>query len=521
MRYKIIKPSEDEIKNESLKFRFHSEEKQCVICHSSFNYGFLKTKTCGLCKLLVKCDLCEEWFEYKFSISGRGYYFDKELIQNIIFKNTHHIKLNCFSCIEKSNPGLCSVCKVKNVFRDGSNRGRSECSCSSIWYQKHNSSEIMRKASSRNAIKYLAPLREKYKNGGNCVICDTYNDILDQCGRGKTHCECSKESYKKIGIKQIAYMPIRTAPGICGVCSRDTKNDNPPTKRTAACVCMKCQSVIALKASKLIKVQILSGKRKYWPGSVDSNFFENKWCKKCDKETPHNESGVCLKCVVVGVNISYCEVCKKDTYHNGKVCGKCYPKSLFIIKNIIINKFCDKCKIETPHNIDDECQICETHEKIWCNHCNKWETIKYNLIDLHWIFYKSKTNTWIKDFPHQVQSLENNIIGINKLQNDAISGIYCWLINHKPFYIGKSTDILCRSYDHMFEMYNSPQYWDNIVNNFDKNTLEIKVLEECKPEIINGREMYWINKLKPSSQKCNGTDAIKSLEERENSRIII
>ena len=208
--------------------------------------------------------------------------------------------------------------------------------------------------------------------------------------------------------------------------------------------------------------------------------------------------------------IKFCNKCNKITVHNGFcVCLICNPKACMITQ-----EYCKECNLITPHDFKDECQVCNK-EKIWCNHCQKFETIIYNSVDLHWIFYKSKTNSWIRDFPEQVQLLEDNIIGISKLQNNIISGIYCWLINGTNFYIGQSADISSRSYDHMFEMFNSPEYWNNIANNLGKNILEIKVLEECGSETIDERELYWINKFQPASQKCDGTDSIKSLGERK------
>lgn len=78
MKFKIIKPSIEDLKNESKNWRWHSENKECKLCHSNFNYGNKSKLFCGLCKLSVKCDCCSEWFEYEFSVSGRGYYIDLE-----------------------------------------------------------------------------------------------------------------------------------------------------------------------------------------------------------------------------------------------------------------------------------------------------------------------------------------------------------------------------------------------------------------------------------------------------------
>ena len=47
--WKIIKPSFDELNTQSKLSRFHTnEEKECLLCHSKFNYGFKKSNNCNL-----------------------------------------------------------------------------------------------------------------------------------------------------------------------------------------------------------------------------------------------------------------------------------------------------------------------------------------------------------------------------------------------------------------------------------------------------------------------------------------
>lgn len=68
----------------------------------------------------------------------------------------------------------------------------------------------------------------------------------------------------------------------------------------------------------------------------------------------------------------------------------------------------------------------------------------------------------------------------------------------------------------MMEIVESPEYWLNIVDNLNSHILSIKVLEECDIKDLNNREKYWINYsgLNPISQKCDGTDRIIPLNER-------
>ena len=183
--------------------------------------------------------------------------------------------------------------------------------------------------------------------------------------------------------------------------------------------------------------------------------------------------------------------------------------------NVVETKFCKICNKETPHNIHEhECLSCNK-EYVWCNHCQKWETKLRNSVPNHWIFYKSKTKQWLKDNSNLVSYLENIIVGFNDIDNKSkICGIYCWYINNTTIYVGQSVDILSRLYDHMMYIVEFPDYWYDIINNLDNNKLEVKILEECNKDLLNNKELYWINILKPESQKCDGTDNIKPLNQR-------
>lgn len=292
MKIRIIKPTKDQIDKESLNWRFHpKEEKECKLCHSKFKYGQKKTKTCGLCKIMMVCNICNKEFEYKFSKSGREYYIDLELKNKIINNEIDNLKIVCPNCIKEYNSGYCSICNKFNLLRDGANRGRDifygdgewldenndicGCECSHKYYLKHNSSAIMKKVSSKNVEKYLNPLKEKWKNGGICLECGKYNKILDQRGRGKdipynydsewildkdiidletnkiiAHkgqkcgCNCSQKIQIDIAIKSANK---KSQPGECILCHRNTKLDNPPSNRTVFGVCNICQANLVNK----------------------------------------------------------------------------------------------------------------------------------------------------------------------------------------------------------------------------------------------------------------------------------
>lgn len=171
-------------------------------------------------------------------------------------------------------------------------------------------------------------------------------------------------------------------------------------------------------------------------------------------------------------------------------------------------KFCENCNCETPHNLESQCMVCETCEYIWCDHCGRFETIERNNQQNHWIFYKSRTKIFLENKNNYkiINYLEENIIGFGVLikSNKAFCGVYFWYIDNVLYYIGESIDILSRSYDHIREMCEFPEYWVNIVNEIKNgHTLEIKFKEykECE---LKEKELYWIDKLKPLVQKCNG-----------------
>lgn len=194
-------------------------------------------------------------------------------------------------------------------------------------------------------------------------------------------------------------------------------------------------------------------------------------------------------------------------------------KNLEIINNSRY-QFCKNCNYITPHTVDNKCKVCETNEYVWCNKCNKFETIERNSIPYHWLFYKAKTRKWIKQYPKQFEYIQSIIDDINNLQNlKPVRGIYLWRIDKIPYYCGDSEDILSRLYDHCYEIQNNSEYWLNIINEVKNgHTISLEVLEECDISISN-QEMHniqikWINELKPMSQKCDGTDHIIPLNQR-------
>lgn len=177
---------------------------------------------------------------------------------------------------------------------------------------------------------------------------------------------------------------------------------------------------------------------------------------------------------------------------------------------------------------DDSLKDVENYFKtlVWCDHCERWEEKEYNDKPFHWLDSRSFIHKWIRQNKDLVNNLMSKIKGFDFLLNsNRISGIYGWSINNIIIYVGESTNILKRAQEHLYTIYNYPEYWYDIINHLDNNILEIKVLEKIENKnglnskefsnLLKNRERnYWIPKLKPDSQKCNGTDSIRPLNER-------
>ena len=133
--------------------------------------------------------------------------------------------------------------------------------------------------------------------------------------------------------------------------------------------------------------------------------------------------------------------------------------------------------------------------------------------------------------PDKVTLAKKIIIGLDALLNSpVITGVYGWFINDKISYVGESMNILTRSWNHIMYIFEEPDYWYDVIDHLDKNKIEVKILEnvdrndpkyknmtnkEFKSQILKSLELKWINKLKPDSQRCDGTDHIKPINQRK------
>lgn len=157
---------------------------------------------------------------------------------------------------------------------------------------------------------------------------------------------------------------------------------------------------------------------------------------------------------------------------------------------------------------------------VWCDHCKAWETKEFNEQIYHWvhwsILYRKLTHDGVEE-PRKLAEFLNI--------EERFSGYECCIYaieSDGVCYVGQTKEPVNRFLAHLCNVYMYPQYWtknksENIVQDILDGRYEFnfKILEKCDTSMLNERELYWIEKLQPWSQKCNGTDNIKSLEERK------
>lgn len=276
--------------------------------------------------------------------------------------------------------------------------------------------------------------------------------------------------------------------------------------------------------------------KKWYKINLEQHCYNIKFCNICKKDTLHH-GDKCTKCYPENSTRDpqyeqFCPICGENTIWYAGKCTICYPEFKQTACNNLGNwikpisyNHCIVCGIETPHKYNDNnelyCQVC-AGERVWCERCQKWETINYNS-QKHWLFYKSKTRQWINNNQSLLEKVQNIIEGDYSilLNSPAISGVYGWFLNGTCLYIGKSVDIYSRSLDHIMNMWLYPEEWYMITPYIDtfptNNKLELLILEtsnDIADSDLWHSELQWINKLNPDSQKCDGTDHIRSLRDR-------
>ena len=280
-------------------------------------------------------------------------------------------------------------------------------------------------------------------------------------------------------------------------------------------------------------------------------------CKKCgwspDVKIYSNKK--CTNCGNIEENVPNIWACSVCGYSNKAIflhkCGECgykektsCPLNMWYCKKCgwepeqaIYNTvrgykiyYCNECGQETPHDFNKNCLVC-SGERIWCERCQQWETKEVNENIYHWTHWSCIYRKLIHDGIEEPKLLAEKLNLVERFNNYNVgsdsglhsnSGFIYSIISDGVCYVGQTTSLINRFLAHLCNIYLSPNYWRKDANNYDivedilnrKHNLDFKVLEECDKELLNEREIYWINKLQPWSQKCNGTDSIKPLEER-------
>lgn len=97
---------------------------------------------CNDCVKIAQCYVCGN------NLDGRMVLIDDE--RKFFCNNCHGVNV----AKKNQGPGKCSVCGKWNEKRDQNARGKSHCSCSQQFYQKHNGSDGMRQQAKELGLKH-------------------------------------------------------------------------------------------------------------------------------------------------------------------------------------------------------------------------------------------------------------------------------------------------------------------------------------------------------------------------------
>lgn len=85
------------------------------------------------------------------------------------------------------------------------------------------------------------------------------------------------------------------------------------------------------------------------------------------------------------------------------------------------------------------------------------------------------------------------------------SGIYKITININNIYVGSSSNLDRRFWEHLWRLKNnnhSNKHFQNLYNKYGKNSLIIEIVEMCNNNELIIKEQYWIDLLKPNINKA-------------------
>ena len=276
---------------------------------------------------------------------------------------------------------------------------------------------------------------------------------------------------------------------------------------------------------------------KYNTEQLPNNKIIN-FCTSCNLETPHkyNHQTRKLECQVCNGNLVYnFYINKFVTLENFELIEENKNQEryyMYVLNNKGIDSTISNIKkykyLSRQNNLSFESLI---NSLVWCNHCERWETPSFNSRPNHWMFWAAETKQWMDDNSDKVSLAKKIIVGLNDLLNSpVITGVYGWFINDKISYVGESMDVLTRSWNHIMYIFEEPDYWYDVIDYIEKNKIEVKILKsvdrndqkyinlsskEFKSQVLKPLELDFISKLHPDSQKCDGTDHIRPINQRQ------
>ena len=144
----VIIPFPEEIEQYGKINRYHTSYiKTCKICNNNFNHGLKNTLVCGCCKLFIKCNNCNIWFEKE-----RNSLFINEV------QNQKEIIAFCSQKCAKSRNGKLT-CRANAIkFNE---RTKSDPKLSKMMYEAR--SYVGRNFGKKNIYKALDSLQNEHK----------------------------------------------------------------------------------------------------------------------------------------------------------------------------------------------------------------------------------------------------------------------------------------------------------------------------------------------------------------------
>ena len=555
----VIQPNEKEVEEKSKNSFYHTANpKNCQLCNVEFDYGRSNAYLCNIHHLFVTCAYCGKLFEVNLnSISGTDVksiidaIHNNEKIFRTCSKDCKYMIINNSESMKEQARNNCNKMNYREEYRCDS--------CGNI--TKHNGYGTCLECHPIYKEEFCDVCQENTNHrNGICLKCNPigyHEEFCNTCNKIKMHnnsycCECNpevngqygsngkintKENYKRLSnqekelIKQNRENNIKKNNKSIDFIIKNCNKCNCKTPHNLNNECLVCLGEYIWCEIHNTWETIEKYNNEPLPKKIQ---YCN--CSFCNGETPHkyNQNTRELECLVcTGEYIynfyknNFIKIDKFEDFEENNILNN-YYKSILIEKGIEI-ELLDSIKRKARNAGKTFKEYVKS--LVWCEHCQQWEEEEYNKRPNHWMFWTEETKLWMDNDPKLVKKMQRIIKGFDiLLDSEKICGVYGWFINDYQVYYGESTDILTRSYNHMMHIVEDKEYWYNIIDYLKKNKIEIRILEtvdrnlpeyknmdyhEFKKKVLKPLELYYINRDKPDSQKCDGTDHIRPIKERQ------